>query len=83
MELDNFSIAPSSITVAPGDKVSLTFTKVTGFHTFVIDALGINFSASQDEKLNFSAPSQPGRYPYYCDIGSHRSFGMEGVLIVE
>ncbi len=83
VEMGNYFVTPSTITVKPGAKVGITFTKVTGIHTFVIDALNLNFSPSKGERLNFTAPSQPGKYPYYCDIGSHRSFGLEGTLIVE
>ena len=63
--------------------MKITFTKNAGFHTFVIDEADVNFSISEGEALTFSVPSEPGEYPFYCSIGSHRSFGMEGTLIVE
>lgn len=83
MEAGNFFFDTKEIRVSPGDSVSITFTKNSGFHTFVIDELDLSFTVAEGEVLNFTAPSEPGSYPIYCDIGSHRAFGMEGVLIVE
>lgn len=83
METGNFFFDTKEIRVSPGDRVSITFTKNSGFHTFVIDEIDLSFTVTEGEVLNFTAPSEPGSYPIYCDIGSHRAFGMEGVLIVE
>ncbi|MBI4256433.1 cupredoxin domain-containing protein [Candidatus Uhrbacteria bacterium] len=83
MEAANFSFMPNVINASAGDRVSVTFTKNAGFHTFVIDEVGIEFAIAEGEVLNFTAPSEPGSYAFYCSIGSHRSQGMEGTLIVE
>lgn len=83
MEAANFSFTPNVINAAPDDRVSINFTKNTGFHTFVIDEIGVEFGIAEGEKLNFTAPSEPGSYAFYCDIGSHRAMGMEGSLIVK
>lgn len=79
----NFFFEPNTISAAPGDSIKITFTENSGFHTFVIDELELNFSIEEGEALKFTAPTEPGSYSYYCDIGSHRAFGMEGTLIVE
>ncbi|MFA4845152.1 MAG: cupredoxin domain-containing protein [Patescibacteria group bacterium] len=83
MEAGNFFFDTKEIKASPGDRISITFAKSSGFHTFVIDELNLNFTVTEGEVLNFTAPSEPGSYPIYCDIGSHRAFGMEGMLIVE
>lgn len=83
METANFSFTPNVINASPGDRVSVTFTKNSGFHTFTIDEAGVEFAIAEGEKLNFTAPDAPGSYPFYCSIGSHRSMGMEGTLIVK
>jgi plastocyanin len=83
MEADNFSFSPNTIKASPGDRVQITFSKNTGIHTFTIDEVDANFSITQGELFRFTAPDEPGEYAFYCDIGSHRSFGMEGTLIVE
>lgn len=83
MEAGNFFFATKEIRVSPGALVNITFTKNSGFHTFVIDEIDLSFTVVEGEKLSFTAPETPGSYPIYCDIGSHRAFGMEGMLIVE
>ncbi|HAU66340.1 MAG: hypothetical protein UT30_C0001G0016 [Candidatus Uhrbacteria bacterium GW2011_GWF2_39_13] len=83
MEAGNYFFTPNTITTAPGSKVKITFAKNVGFHTFVIDAIDLNFSINEGESLLFTAPSEPGSYTFYCDVGSHQSFGMEGTLIVK
>jgi plastocyanin len=83
MEAGNFFFDTKEIRVSPGDLVSITFTKNSGFHTFVIDEIDLSFTVAEGEILTFTAPREPGSYPIYCDIGSHRAFGMEGMLIVE
>jgi plastocyanin len=82
MEATNFSFTPNVINASAGDRVSITFTKNIGFHTFVIDGVG-EFAIAQGEKFNFTAPDEPGEYVFYCDIGSHRAQGMVGTLIVK
>ena len=83
MEAGNYFFTPDIITVAPGSTVKVSFAKNAGFHTFVIDAINLNFSINEGESVLFTAPSEPGSYTFYCDVGSHQSFGMEGTLIVK
>lgn len=83
MEAVNFSLAPNVMTATPGEKIQITFTKNNGFHTFVIDEIGVKFAIKQGESLTFTAPTTPGDYIYYCDVGSHRANGMWGTLTVK
>ena len=79
----NFFFEPNTITASPGESIRIEFTENSGFHTFVIDELDLSFSITEGEGLKFTAPTEPGSYAFYCDIGSHRAFGMEGTLIVQ
>jgi len=83
MEASNFAFTPNTIATAPGQKIKITFTKNSGFHTFVIDELDLKFAIKESEALTFSAPTTPGTYTFYCDVGSHRANGMEGTLVVK
>ncbi len=83
MEAGNFFFTPSLIVVKTGQQVQITFTTSSSDHLFVIDELDLSFSIANGSTLAFTAPSTPGRYLYYCDVGPHRTLGMEGVLIVE
>lgn len=83
MEAGNFFFAPNVINAATSEKIKITFTKNSGFHTFVIDEMDLKFTISEGESLIITAPQTPGEYAFYCDIGSHRANGMEGTLIVK
>ncbi len=83
MQAGNFFFEPSSMRVNAGDTVNLFFTENAGTHTFVIDEIGFKQNVVEGGSMTFTAPTEPGSYAYYCDIGSHRALGMEGVLIVE
>ncbi len=83
MEAVNFFFSPKTIEAKPGEKINIFFSKNVGFHTFVIDELNVKFAIKEGEGLIFQAPTEPGSYAFYCDIGSHRANGMEGTLIVK
>lgn len=83
MESGNFFFSPDVITAEPGQEIIVTIEKNSGTHTFVIDEIGFKESISSGDVMTFSAPSEPGSYAYYCDVGSHRALGMEGTLIVK
>ncbi len=83
MTSGNFFFDPATITASPGQKVSISFTDNEGTHTFVIDEIGLKKTITTGTVVVFTAPTAPGSYPYYCDIGAHRKLGMEGVLIVK
>lgn len=83
MKSGNFFFEPASIKASPGQTVTVNITENAGFHTFVIDEIGFKQTVKAGESFTFVAPSEPGNYAYYCDIGSHRALGMEGVLTVK
>ncbi len=74
-----------TLKVKQGDLVKITFKSTGGFHDWVID----EFSAKTDRvtegeitTVEFVADKK-GTFEYYCSVGSHRSLGMVGKLIVE
>lgn len=83
MKTGNFFFGPDTLTVKAGQQVAITFTENEGLHTFVIDEIDFKRTIQKGGTVVFTAPTEPGNYPYYCDIGRHRELGMEGVLIVE
>ncbi len=83
MQSDNFSFSPKTITAKAGDRVRIVFSMNSGFHTIVIDEIGLKATVAQGESITFTAPSKPGTYAFYCDVGSHRANGMEGSLIIK
>lgn len=83
LQAGNFSFEPSTIEAESGEVLMITFAEVIGEHHFVIEELGINEAIREGATLTITAPQVPGRYSYYCDVGAHRTLGMEGVLIVK
>ena len=81
----NFSFDPAFITVKKGDRVKINFKNTNGFHDFVIDEYGISTKQANSpitEVLEFTA-DKIGSFEYYCSVGTHRSMGMKGILVVE
>lgn len=83
MTAGNFFFEGERIFAAPGQEIAVQFSHVSGEHTFVIDELDLAYPIRTGTALTFTAPQTPGTYTYYCDTGSHRKLGMEGVLVVE
>ena len=81
----NFSFVPSAITVSKGDRVKITFKNEDGFHDFKIDEYNIatpKIQGGNESAVEFTA-DKAGSFEYYCSVGSHRSMGMYGTLVVK
>ncbi|MBI1961540.1 MAG: cupredoxin domain-containing protein [Parcubacteria group bacterium] len=81
----NFEFSLKEIRVKIGDTVRVNVTSTEGTHNWKVD----EFSATT-ETVNQGGTSaviftadKAGEFEYYCGIGSHRSLGMVGTLIVE
>ena len=83
MEVSNFAFSPAVINAKVGNAVQITFTKVEGTHTFIVDGTNASFNIAQGEKDIFTAPSKPGSYQFYCNIPGHKEKGMVGTLLVK
>lgn len=83
MRSGNFFFEPDVIKAKAGQKVNITFTDNAGSHTFVIDEISLKETIPAKGAISFTAPTTPGHYEFYCDVGSHKQLGMKGTLIVE
>lgn len=85
VEGHEFGYTPNSITVKPGESVTINF-KNTGTveHTFVIPQVNFKLTAqpSQTAKGTFTAPTTPGSYEIHCDIAGHKEANMIATLVV-
>jgi plastocyanin len=79
----NFFFEPKVINAKPGEKLRIDFRGTVGTHTFVINEANVKQTVKDGSGFEFVAPTTPGSYTYYCDIGNHRAQGMEGTLIVK
>lgn len=85
---------PPALTVTAGQTVKVELSSMDtsmhsdggGWHQFAIDALGIDWKVGplSSEVFEFTAPSTPGTYPWYCDIccGGKENPSMQGELTV-
>ncbi len=83
---NEYFFSPSSINLAVGKKVVLTFRNMGRMpHNLAADELGIKtktISGGESDTVEFT-PSQIGTFSFYCSLSNHRSLGMEGSLEVK
>jgi alcohol dehydrogenase (cytochrome c) len=87
----NIHFYPDELTAAPGQKLAIHLMNVEPgqvAHNFyialpsgVIGTKGV-LDPGQEGYMVITAPSQPGEYYFWCDVGSHRFQGMTGELRV-
>jgi plastocyanin len=91
MKAGDFYFKPNNVIVKVNVPVVITVNEEAGYtsHSTVLHApeAGIDFDVDpgKDAKTIGFTPTRVGRYPFYCDVGvieTHRSKGMEGVLLV-
>ena len=81
----NFKLDPNEIRVKKGDKVKITYVSDDIGHNFYIDDFNVKtkiVSSGGQDVAEFTA-NKEGTFDYYCNVGSHKSLGMKGNLIVE
>ena len=81
----SFKLNPSTITVNEGDTVKITVINEEGTHNLFVEEYNERtdvVSSGNTRILEFVA-DKTGTFKIWCEVGSHRSLGMEGTLIVE
>ncbi len=69
--------------VARAGEIRLNVTNADLFwHTFTIDALGVDLRVPLDGRRSVIFTAAPGTYEYRCQIPGHVQVGMTGTLIV-
>jgi plastocyanin len=74
----------STLTAKAG-KVTVTFDNPSSTpHGVTIEGNGVEQASDvvTGKDTSFSVDLKPGKYTYYCPVGSHRDAGMEGTLTV-
>ncbi|MBS3168461.1 cupredoxin domain-containing protein [Candidatus Woesearchaeota archaeon] len=81
----NFEYDIKEIRVKKGDTVRIKFTSDIGFHDWVVNEFNARTEKVRDggtTSTEFIA-DKTGEFEYYCSVGSHKSQGMIGKIIVE
>ena len=80
---------PDVITVAAGAEVTFVIkNEGKADHEFESNERGeagieeIIIPPGRTRRVNWTAPSEAGTYPVYCDLPGHRELGMELTLVV-
>jgi plastocyanin len=81
----NFAFSKKEIKIKEGDIVQINFTSENGFHDWKLSEYEVateKVNTGGSSSVTFTA-SKAGSFEYYCSVGSHRTLGMVGTLIVE
>lgn len=89
LDINGSGYTPKEFTVKPGAPVTLALTSIDEYvHSIVFEdpslaALGVGVYSHETRAITFNAPTKAGSYVFYCNVGSHRSRGEQGTMIVK
>ena len=81
--------SPSSFEANKGEEIVLAVTSqdrwvhVFRFKDSSLSEVGIGVASGKTRAITFYAPSEPGEYPFFCDMPGHEERGEKGVMIVK
>lgn len=67
MTLEVTDLSYSDVTAPAGGTIEITNTSGTS-HTFTADDGSFDVDYGADESTSVQAPTEPGEYPFHCDI---------------
>jgi plastocyanin len=82
VETVNIAFVPDSLRASSGDVRVAVRNRDLFWHTFTIDALGVDVTAPVGRLGLATFQARPGTYSYYCRIPTHATLGMRGTITV-
>ena len=82
IETTNVAFVPDTLGATGGEVTVAVRNRDLFWHTFTIDALGVDVRAPVGRLRTATFEAQPGTYSYYCRIPGHETLGMRGTLTV-
>jgi plastocyanin len=82
VETTNVAFVPEALRASGGEVTVAVRNRDLFWHTFTIDALGVDVRAPVGRLRTATFEAQPGTYSYYCRIPGHETLGMRGTLTV-
>jgi plastocyanin len=82
VETTNVAFVPDSLRATGGELTVAVRNRDLFWHTFTIDALGVDVTAPVGRLRSVTFEAQPGTYSYYCRIPGHATLGMRGTITV-
>jgi plastocyanin len=78
----NVAFVPDTLRAGGGRVTVAVRNRDLFWHTFTIDALGVDIRAPVGGVRSASFEAEPGTYDFYCRIPGHATLGMRGRLTV-
>ena len=81
--------SPSNFEVKKGEEIVLSVTSqdrwshIFKFKDLSLDKVAVAVASGEIRAITFYAPSEPGEYPFFCDIPGHENRGEKGVMVVK
>ncbi len=82
VETTNVAFVPDTLGATGGEVTVAVRNRDLFWHTFTIDALGVDIRAPVGRLRTATFEAQPGTYSYYCRIPGHETLGMRGTLTI-
>jgi plastocyanin len=82
VETVNVTFVPDSLRASSGEVRVAVRNRDLFWHTFTIDALGVDVTAPVGRLRSVAFQARPGTYSYYCRIPAHATLGMRGTITV-
>ncbi|HZA84131.1 MAG TPA: cupredoxin domain-containing protein [Actinomycetes bacterium] len=82
VETTNVAFVPETLQARGGEVTVALRNRDLFWHTFTIDALGVEVRSPVGRLRTATFEARPGRYAFYCAIPGHASLGMRGTLTV-
>ena len=82
VQTTNVAFVPDTLAATGGEVTVAVRNRDLFWHTFTIDALGVDVRAPVGRLRTATFEAQPGTYSYYCRIPGHETLGMRGTLTV-
>jgi uncharacterized cupredoxin-like copper-binding protein len=82
IETTNVAFVPDSLRATGGEVTVAVRNRDLFWHTFTIDALGVDVTAPVGRLRLATFEAQPGTYSFSCRIPGHAALGMRGTLTV-
>jgi plastocyanin len=80
---ENVAFTPTELVAANGDVTIEMTNRDLFWHTFTIDALGVDLLVPVGGERSVTFQVEPGIYDFICRIPGHPEAGMTGVLVVQ
>jgi plastocyanin len=82
IETVNIAFVPETFQAASGQVTVAVRNRDLFWHTFTIDALGVDVRAPVGQLRSATFEARPGTYSFYCRIPAHATLGMRGTITV-